>query len=214
MNYEIKLRMEREFEKDPRNFKGSRIGSGWVEVESAFKFPVNILRTNDNSRMFVKYPCKLDRNGEYRNVVFPINKDFREKLDEDILLEFHNLIRKGLDNPEISNVRVNVLPEDIKNGKITVKAYASVEISGFVINDIAIKESSKGFLVQMPQYRDGNGQYHDMVYGTNKLMQIQISNAVLEAYEKEKALQQEKTNDYSARQCISKDIEADKAPKI
>lgn len=214
MNYDIKLHMETEFEKDPINYKGSRIASGWVEIESAFKFPVNILRTNDNSRMFVKYPDTKNKDGKYINIVFPVKEELREELNEAIISELHNLLKKGFENPEISNVKVNVLSEEIKIGKMTIKGYATIEISGFIISGITIKESSKGLFVQMPQSKDKHGQYHDMFYGTNKFMQIQISNAVLEAYKGEKKLALEKTNEYKARQYLGKDVEAEKIPKM
>lgn len=193
MNYKVNLRVEKEFFENTAAYQGSRIATGWIEIESAIKFPVNVLRTKDNKRMFVKYPNTQNRDGSYTNIVFPVQEELREELDSAVIEEVHNEIRKGLDNPEISNVKVHVLPEEIKNGKISIKGYASVVISGIVINGITIKEGLKGLFIQMPQSRDGNGQYHDIVYGTNAIMQIQMKNIVLDAY-KEKIKTTKKQN--------------------
>ena len=191
MNYEINIRVEREFLENPTNYQGSRIAAGWIEVESAIKFPINILRTKDNKRMFVKYPNTQKGEEEYTNIVFPIQDGLREELDNAVIAEVHKELRKGLNNPDISSVKIHVLPEELKNGKITIKGYASVVISGIVINGITIKEGMKGLFIQMPQSRDNMGQYHDIVYGTNVNMQIQIENKVLDAY-KQKKIEQEK----------------------
>ena len=207
MNYEINIRVEKEFVENPTNYQGSRIAAGWIEVESAIKFPINVLRTKDNKRMFVKYPNTPKGEGEYTNIVFPIQEGLREELDNAVIAEVHNELRKGLNNPEISSVKIHVLPQALKNGKISIKGYASVVISGIVINGIAIKEGMKGMFIQMPQSRDSTGQYHDIVYGTNATMQIQIENRVLDAY-KEKEIENEK----NARQFIER--EPEKLPKL
>lgn len=193
MKYDIKLRFEKEFEEDPKNYKGSRIGCGWVEIESAIKFPVNIMRTNDNQHMFVKYPFVKNGDG-YFEVISPLDRETREELDKKILAEFHELNRRGFYNPEISEVKVKILQEDIQYGKISVKGYASIRIEDFIIRNIAIKESYGELFVQMPQYRDENGTYHDLVYGSNDFMQLQIKKEVLHAYEREKNIQQKEVS--------------------
>lgn len=190
MNFDIKISVEKEFENNPKEYVGNRLGSGWVEVDGAFKFPVNILRTKDNRRMFVKYPEIQNGDGEYNNVVFPVDKELREEVENAVMKEFRKLLTKGLNNPQITSVRVTLLPEEIKIGKIAIKGYASINISGFAVNRIQIKEGANGPFVQMPQTKDKHGQYHDICYGTNKIMQTQIINEVLECYEKELKLRE------------------------
>ena len=185
MQFDIKLSLDKEFEKNPNEYKGTRLASGWVEVENAFKFPIQILKKKNESNMFVKYPDVPDGNGEYSNIVFPTDEKLRESLNMAILNEMKNHLMKGLNNPSIDKVRVNVLKDEIHNGKITVKGFASIMIGGFAINGITIKAGEKGLFVQMPQRRDSSGQYQDMVYGTNALMQSQIKDAVLEKYTEE-----------------------------
>ncbi len=208
MNYEINLRVEKSFIESPSNYQGSRIATGWIEVESAIKFPVNVLRTKDNKRMFVKYPNTQNNEGRYTNVVFPVQEGLREELDAAVIAEVHNELRRGLENPDISSIKIHVLPEDIKSGKISIKGYASVVISGIVINGITIKEGLKGLFIQMPQSRDESGHYHDICYGTNETMRIKLENEILDAYEEKLKVNREQ----SVRQPIERKPEV--SPKL
>lgn len=204
MNYEIKLRYQKEFKENPDTYKGSCVGSGWVEMDSAIKFPVYILRTKDNKRMFVKYPQIKTEDG-YLDIIYPLDKATRQELNMKILKAFQKLVTKGFDNPEISDVKITIPKQDMQYGKIAVKGYASIRIENFVIRNIAIKESDNGLFVQMPQYKDQDGEYHDLVYGTNDFMQIRIKNEVLDAYKMEKELQQKAVQKVSGKE-IKKNI--------
>lgn len=216
MELNIKLSLDKELEKNSVEYTGNTFASGWVEVDSAFKFPVNVMRKKDGSSLFVAYPSIRNQNDEYSNVVFPVDETLREKVNAAVMEEFKVLTLKGLHNPEIDSVRVSVLPEAIQNGKIAIKGYASIMISGFAINGITIKESSKGLFVQMPQKRDSSGQYQDIVYGTNSLMQTQIKEAVLDKYNEE-ARQLVKNQEMELAEKMQEQntfLEAEKAPKV
>ena len=216
MELNIKLSLDKELEKNSVEYTGNTFASGWVEVDSAFKFPVNVMRKKDGSSLFVAYPSIRNQNDEYSNVVFPVDETLREKVNAAVMEEFKALTLKGLHNPEIDSVRVSVLPEAIQNGKIAIKGYASIMISGFAINGITIKESSKGLFVQMPQKRDSSGQYQDIVYGTNSLMQTQIKEAVLDKYNEE-ARQLVKNQEMELAEKMQEQnpfLEAEKAPKV
>ena len=185
MKYDIKLNLDKEFEKNPTEYTGTKIASGYVEVNAAFKFPVSILKKKNEPEMFVKYPDVPNGAGGYDNVVFPVDAEMRENLNLLIIDALKAELMKGYDNPEIDQVRVTVLQDHIKVGKISIAGYASIMISGFAINGIAIKEGANGFFVQMPQTKDASGKFHDIVYGTNVMMQNQIKEAVLNKYKEE-----------------------------
>ena len=55
----------------------------------------NIRVVEGRNRPFVKMPTVEYESGE-ADVVFPINIDFREKLQEEIIKEYHNHIMKGV----------------------------------------------------------------------------------------------------------------------
>ena len=185
MDFKINLSLNPEFKNKMDEYTGLKLASGYVEVNSAFKFPVTVFKKKNEETMHVKYPDIPDGNGGSKNIVFPVDKELRESLNLAILSEVKNSFLKGLNNPEIDSVRVTVLPDEKRNGNVSIKGYAAIMISGFVINGITIKETVKGLFVQMPQMRDGAGHYQDIVYGTNALMQSQIKEAVLEKYKEE-----------------------------
>ena len=55
----------------------------------------NIRVVEGRNRPFVKMPTVEYESGK-ADVVFPINIDFREKLQEEIIKEYHNHIMKGV----------------------------------------------------------------------------------------------------------------------
>lgn len=162
----------------------SEVATGWVEVEDAIKFPVKVRKYTDKNgeeKLFVSYPQR--KNGEeWEGVLYP-SKELREEIDTEILNQMKKTLVKGIMAPPVDEVRVNLINET-KQGDIKIKAIASVKMCGFYINGILIKEGKNGLFVNMPQYKDGNNAYRDMVYGTTKHVQSSIYNKVLEEYEK------------------------------
>lgn len=216
MDFKINLRLNEEFKKNMETYTGTKLATGYVEVNSAFKFPVSVLKKKDDSQMYVKYPDIQDDSGNSKNVVFPVDKELRESLNLAILAELKNNFLKGLDNPEIDSVRVTVLQDELKNGTVAIKGYASIMISGFAINGIVIKETSKGLFVQMPQMKDGAGKYQDIVYGTNALMQSQIKEAVLKKYREDaRQMREEKEKNLAEKlQQNTPFVEIENTPKV
>lgn len=50
-----------------------------------------------NTRLFVSMPGKLNKFGKEENVVFPTNKETREKFEEVILGEYEKAIKSNLE---------------------------------------------------------------------------------------------------------------------
>lgn len=216
MDFKINLSLNPEFKNNMNEFTGTRLASGYVEVNSAFKFPVTVFKKKNEDTMYVKYPDVPDGKGGSKNIVFPVDAELRESLNLAILAEVKNGFLKGMNNPDIDSVRVTVLSNETKNGNVAIKGYAAIMISGFAINGITIKESPKGLFVQMPQMKDGSGKYQNIVYGTNALMQSQIKEAVLEKY-KEESRQLKMDKEAALAQKMNENnpfIEQEKAPKV
>ena len=169
--------------------EGSCLASGWVEIENAIKFPIRVMKWNNpktnKDEMFVGYPNKKSGD-EYENILYPKDPNVRRQIQDAVLKEVREkLIRnEGLDIPDVSEVRVALLKEQKKTGSVAVKAVASITICGIEINGITIKEGKYGMFVQMPQRRERNGEYRDVVYGINAPMQEKIKKAVLDEYER------------------------------
>lgn len=183
MEIDVRLSVNRELFHDPSHIKSTRVASGWVEINHAFRFAVQVLANRDN-KMFVKYPARKTADGTYSNVVFPNDKEIRGQIDERVIAEVHKEIAAEYeyDSQKITDVDVTVLPEEKMYGNMSIKGYASLEIEGIRINGLAIKESASGLFVQMPQYRDADGQYHDQFYGLHNGIRNAINRSVLDAY--------------------------------
>ena len=182
MKLDVNLSINKEMLDNPLEFNSTNIASGWVEVEGMFKFPVQVLK-NREDKMFVRFPSKRNQDGNYSNVVFPTDKSVREEIENKVIDQVHQKINNSLSRPEITDIRLTILPEKEAAGSVKARAIASLKMCGITISGFMIKESENGFFVQNPQYRDEHGQYHDTLYATNKIAKIEISNSILEAYE-------------------------------
>lgn len=71
----------------------------------------------------------------------------------------------------------------INKGKKLALATVSLEDS-VVINSIQVIQGEKGTFVAMPQYKDAEGKYHDIVILKNKELKAKVAESVLAEYAK------------------------------
>lgn len=78
------------------------------------------------------------------------------------------------------NITAKVTPLDRED---SLKGLASVTINGsFVISSIRIYAGEDGLFAKMPQTKDFNGQYRDLVFPITKEAREQLNNTVIEQY--------------------------------
>ena len=81
---------------------------------------------------------------------------------------------------KITEVRVFKLG----NQESSLKAFASITIDDAVcITGIRIVEGKNGLFMSMPQSKDNEGEYHDVVFPITKDAREAIQDAVLDEYE-------------------------------
>ena len=160
---------------------------GTVTIDGGIRFMVQ-LRKNKDGEMFLGYP-RREHCGEWADVV-RLDEVLKEELEKAVFEAVRNEIRSGLYLPEIKEVTVTVLQNDQKH-KVPVCGMASVKISGMVISGITIKEGRDGLFINMPQYRQPDGRYKDLVYAISRDLQKKIAAAVIGQYEDER-----RKNDY------------------
>lgn len=182
------------------NTGSSEIASGWVELEDCIKFPVKVRKYMDKKenkeKMFVSYPQRKTDHG-YEAILYPSDKSVRDEIDRCVLDSVKDRVLKGVGNPPITDVRVNLMKSEKQYSSVAIRGIASIKLAGITINGIMIKEGKNGLFVQMPQHKS-NGEYKDTVYGTNSMMQSTIRSEVMYAYEKEiekQQMQPEKSQD-------------------
>ena len=84
---------------------------------------------------------------------------------------------------KITDIRIKLVSDDSN-----LKAFASFTIDGaFVVHDVRIIEGSNGCFVSMPSRRKPNGEFKDIVHPIDTKTREQITTALVEAYEAEKA---------------------------
>lgn len=188
MKIDVQIKLSEDYVnlKDIKEIKA--IASGWVTIENAIKFPVKVRHYTDNEdgkeKMFVAYPQKKTESG-YDSILYPQDKGLKMDIEECVLNAVHEQVGVFVGvSPPIDEVRVNLLSDPVRTGKISLNGMASIKMLGVVINGIMIKGSEKGLFVQMPQHK-AEGQYKDTVYGANKAVQKEITKQVLHCYEKE-----------------------------
>ena len=88
----------------------------------------------------------------------------------------------------VSDPRVRL----IKKEDSRLKAIASVTIDEcFVIHDIKVVEGRDGFFLQMPNKKNLEGNYTDIVHPLNNETREQLKDLIMAEYEKEQAKAQE-----------------------
>lgn len=80
-------------------------------------------------------------------------------------------------------IKTTVYPN--KESNTNLKAMVILEIEDcLVINSVKIVEGKKGLFVSMPQYKDRNGEYKDIVYPKSKEKRNSLTALILAEYEK------------------------------
>ena len=156
---------------------------GMVAIDGGIRFMVQ-LRKNKDGEMFLGYP-RREHCGEWTDVVRP-DEVLKEELEKAVFEAARNEIRSGLYLPEIEEVTVTVLPNDQKH-KVQICGVASVKICGMTITGITIKEGKEGLFINMPQYRQADGTYKDLIYATSKELQQRIATVVIDRYQKKRS---------------------------
>ena len=80
-------------------------------------------------------------------------------------------------------IKATVYPNKESNTNLKAMVILVVE-DCLVINSIKIVEGKKGLFVSMPQYRDKNGDYKDIVYPISKEKRNSLTALILVEYEK------------------------------
>lgn len=80
-------------------------------------------------------------------------------------------------------ITVTVYPN--KENNTNLKAMVILEVEDcLIINSVKIVEGKKGLFVSMPQYKDKNGDYKDIVYANSKKKRNSLTALILAEYEK------------------------------
>lgn len=164
---------------------------GYADVNFGGSFAVKAIKImNGNNGPFVSMPSyKSAKDGEYKDICFPITADFREKLYDDILAAYH-----GNNYPLISKITCTSFED-----KGNLKGLADVTFNNsFVIKGVKIMNSEKGLFVSMPNYKvdkDGETEFHDICFPTTAEFRTSFSDVVLEAFAAERKGENVKTYD-------------------
>ena len=89
---------------------------------------------------------------------------------------------------KISDVRVRI----VKNSDSKLKAVASVTFDDcFVVHDIKVIEGNEGYFIAMPSRKTNDGEYKDIAHPIKTETRESIIQAILAAFEEEKARPQD-----------------------
>lgn len=80
-------------------------------------------------------------------------------------------------------IKATVYPNNESNTNLKAMVILEVE-DCLIINSVKIVEGKKGLFVSMPQYKDRNGDYRDIVYPNSKEKRNSLTALILVEYEK------------------------------
>lgn len=148
----------------------------------------NIKIAEGKDGLYIQMPtCK---NGEkYEDIVFPTTADFRAKLNEAILKEFENPTAKDAaekPQPQPLDIKVSVTPVDNSSA---VRGVAKVTLNDcLVISNVKVIDSAKGAFVQMPNYKNGKGDYVDIALPITADFREKLTEAVINKFNQREAI--------------------------
>lgn len=155
-----------------------------VTLDGCIRFGVMLRSSIDEEtkkeKAFLSYPRRL-RKGEWQDVLLA-----DEVLKQHITTAVGNAIKEEVTEERLPPVtKVTLIPINqgkLLTGNMIVRGMADVEIGDLTIRGVSLKETVKGYLVNMPQYRTDSGEYRNMVDIISGSMMQRIKEAVLSEY--------------------------------
>lgn len=165
---------------------------GLVTIDGWIRFPFTrrtyIDKETGEKEAFIAFP-RRERNGKWEDAV-SLDKELKEEVKQKIWDKQYERW-SNIYLPEVEVVSLTPVSYNTPPGiKAQICGYATVKLCGVTIQGISIKKGEKGLFVNMPQYKNGKGEYKDMAYPTSKDLREAISKEVIERYrEAQKSLQ-------------------------
>lgn len=148
---------------------------------------------------FVQFPNYKDKDGNYKDIAFPVTAEDRNEIIDTIIKKFAEInepykenkenvkqkttVEENKANAEKTDITVSVkIPKEGNN----IKGYANVTVNNaFAINNVKIVDGKNGLFVQMPNNKKSDGSYSDIAYPVTAEMRVKINSSVMTAYQKE-----------------------------
>jgi len=74
-----------------RTGEDKMLASGSITLEDDFVVAgIRVMKSNEGN-LYVAYPSRKDRSGEYKNICFPLSKSLREDIHTQIIAEYESL---------------------------------------------------------------------------------------------------------------------------
>ena len=167
------------FQTEKENSKVKATAAITVNDSLAIK---NVRVVEGENGLFVQLPQYMQTDKSYENLVFPVTKELREQINSTVLEQYHNPTEKENPVPQETKIKVSASPLNIENSSI--RALCSVTLDdSLVIKNVRVMEGQKGLFVQMPSYKDRQGNYIDIVFPVTKEFREKLFGAVLESYQ-------------------------------
>lgn len=170
--------------------KGDVLAYGTVTVDACIRFPLRIRKFVDEEdgqeKSFVCFPRRRTREG-WEDAVRP-EPDQRERIVNAAWEAVKRDFSRDLNLPDVEAADVTPLLTPYEGAaRARIVGVATVKVCGLTIKGVTVKEVTKkegeqNLIVNMPQYKTGDGRYKDVVYGTSRRMRQKIAAAVIEAY--------------------------------
>ncbi len=155
---------------------------GMVTIDRSIRFMIQLKKCQTGSgeeKVFIRYPRKKEGE-EWVDVIRP-GTEIEKEIQETVAKAIQKEIMRDLHLPMVEDVEI-VLTDRDERRKVQICGRASVKICDLWIEGITIKQGTKGLFVNMPQYRQAEGTYKDLVYAITKDLQEEISETVIDAY--------------------------------
>lgn len=74
-----------------RSGEDKQLAYGSITFDDAFVVSgIKVIKSNDGN-LYVGYPSRKNKNGEYRDICFPLSKSLREEICEKVIAKYQSL---------------------------------------------------------------------------------------------------------------------------
>lgn len=143
---------------------------------------------NGKNGAFVSMPSvkTKDENGKdvFKDVVYLKTAESREALTKAVMAACRDSVLR-LDKKLSAQNRIQTKITILERRSDNIRGMAQVTIGNTVIKNVRIVEGKKGLFIAMPQYKNEQGEWNDLVYPNEKEMRNVIADKVMKEYKEQ-----------------------------
>ncbi len=145
---------------------------------------ITIRKSNTDGKYYVRMPNKRTMQGNFIDVIHPLNRETRLELNNTLLTAFMsgNLEQKFTTPPPTIYAQNSF---NYKGDFGKLKSRMDIVVNDMVIHNCHLYQANDNMFISLPSYKGGDGEYHSLVIANSKDTYELINSAAIDEYKSE-----------------------------